>query len=203
MPLGPERSRLGADFFDRPTLDVARELIGHSLIHETKDGPVGGVIVETEAYHQSEPACHAFRGPTPRARVLFAAPGTAYVYRSYGIHNLLNVVTEAEGVGAAVLIRALAPTHGVGLMAMRRRGRSERELCSGPGKLTEALGVDLSLNETSFVAGPLGIYVPAVEDPVHEVLTSTRIGISAATDLPWRFHAAGVEHVSRPAGRWR
>lgn len=188
--------RLGADFFDRSTVTVARELIGHTLLYDSPAGPVGGTIVETEAYHQSEPACHAFRGPTPRARVLFAAPGTAYVYRSYGIHNLLNVVTEREGVGAAVLIRALAPTRGIEVMRANRGLEKLSALCSGPGKLTQALGIDLSLNETSISDGPLSIHEPPRDDPTHEIVVSARIGISAATELPWRFHAAGVEHVS-------
>lgn len=201
MPLNDETdrlgSRLGAEFFDRPTVTVARELIGHVLLHESDHGTVGGTIVETEAYHQSEPSCHAFRGPTPRARVLFAGPGTAYVYRSYGIHNLLNIVTEAAGVGAAVLIRALVPVFGVETMRANRGVSRDRELCSGPGKLTQALGVGLELNESSFADGPLSVRRPASDEPAHEIVESTRIGISVATDLPWRFHAAGVEHVSR------
>lgn len=192
-----ESPRLGAEFFDRPTLTVARELIGHELYLATPAGSIGGTIVETEAYHESEPACHAFRGPTPRARVLFAAPGTAYVYRSYGIHNLLNVVTEREGVGAAVLIRALAPRHGIETMIANRGTSRLPALCSGPGKLTQALGVDLSHNETSFSNGPLSIHEPEPGAPGHVIVESTRIGITVATELPWRFHAAGVEHVSR------
>lgn len=189
--------RLGADFFDRPTVTVARDLIGHTLLFDSPAGPLGGTIVETEAYHQSEPACHAFRGPTPRARVLFAAPGTAYVYRSYGIHNLLNAVTEREGVGAAVLIRALAPTHGIEAMIANRRTSRLSQLCSGPGKLTHALGIDLSLNESSLINGPISIQEPEPGAPQHDIVESARIGITVATELPWRFHAAGVEHVSR------
>lgn len=189
--------RLGADFFDRPTVTVARELIGHTLLYDSPAGPVGGTIVETEAYHESEPACHAFRGPTPRARVLFGEPGTAYVYLSYGVHRLLNVVTERSGVGAAVLIRALAPTHGVERMIANRGMTRPSDLCSGPGKLTQAMGVDLDLNESSFVSGPLGIHAPAADSTAHEIVAGPRVGITVATDLPWRFHAAGVEHVSR------
>lgn len=185
---------LEADFYARPVVEVARELIGCTLMH----GDLGGVIVETEAYHQSEPACHAYRGPTPRAKTLFAAPGTAYVYFSYGVHSLLNAVSEPEGVGAAVLIRAIAPVHGVEEM-IRRRGRSRsRELCSGPGKLTQALGIGLDLNETALTGGPLTVHAPVAGSRRYEIASSPRIGISSAVELPWRFYAVGVEHVSRP-----
>ncbi|MFY9487429.1 MAG: DNA-3-methyladenine glycosylase [Solirubrobacterales bacterium] len=185
-------SRLATDFYDRPVLDVARDLIGCELIH---DG-VGGVIVETEAYHQSEPAAHSFVGPTPRAEVLFRAPGTTYVYSSYGIHTMLNAVCEAEGVGAAVLIRAIAPVYGIDRM-IERRGRTRiNELCSGPGKLGQALGIGLDLNTTSLIDGPIAIHVP---DRVvqHRISTSTRIGITKAVELPWRFFASDDPNVSR------
>jgi DNA-3-methyladenine glycosylase len=185
---------LEADFYARPVVDVARELIGCTLMH----GDLGGVIVETEAYHQSESSCHAYRGPTPRAKTLFAAPGTAYVYFSYGVHTLLNAVAEPEGVGAAVLIRALAPVHGVDEM-IRLRGRDRpRDLCSGPGKLTQALAIGLDLNESALTEGPLKIHAPAAESTRYKIATSPRIGISSAIELPWRFYAEGVEHVSRP-----
>ncbi|HWX75173.1 MAG TPA: DNA-3-methyladenine glycosylase, partial [Solirubrobacteraceae bacterium] len=132
-PLPPE-------FYARSVLEVAPELIGCVVTH----GRVSGVIVETEAYHESEPACHAFAGLTPRTRTLFGPPGRAYVYRSYGVHALLNAVCESDGVGAAVLIRALEPTVGVEQMRVRRglvggRPARDSELCSGPGKLTQAL----------------------------------------------------------------
>jgi DNA-3-methyladenine glycosylase len=127
------------EFYERPVLVVARELIGCTVSH----GGCTGVIVETEAYHHSEPACHAFVGLTPRTETLFGPPGKAYVYRSYGIHALLNAVCEPEGVGAAVLIRALEPVAGLDQMRRRRGGVADRELCSGPGKLTQALGIEL------------------------------------------------------------
>jgi DNA-3-methyladenine glycosylase len=177
-----------SDFYARPVLEVARDLVGCEVSH----GGTAGIIVETEAYHESEPACHAFVGVTPRTRVLFGAPGTAYVYRSYGIHALLNAVCEEEGVGAAVLLRALEPTTGIELMA-ERRGRATG-LCDGPGKLTQALGVELAENETSLVDGPVRI---ALRDPLP-VVRGRRIGITKAAELRWRFCAAGNRHVSRP-----
>ncbi|MBV8940221.1 MAG: DNA-3-methyladenine glycosylase, partial [Solirubrobacterales bacterium] len=126
---------LPARFYDRPVLDVARDLVGCTISHDD----CAGVIVETEAYHQSEPACHAFVGLTPRTRTLFGPPGIAYIYRSYGIHALLNAVAEPEGVGAAVLIRALEPVQGIDRMIERRGIHRLGQLCSGPGKLTQAL----------------------------------------------------------------
>ena len=173
-------------------LDVARELIGCVVEH---DG-VSGVIVETEAYHDSEPACHAFVGLTPRTEVLFGPPGFAYVYRSYGIHALLNAVCEDEGVGAAVLIRALEPLTGIQLMRERRGVEQDHNLCSGPGKLTQALGIELSENATSLIDGP--VRIAAARLPRPRVLTDTRIGITKAADLPWRFCAVGNPNVSRP-----
>ena len=123
---------LPPEFYDRPVLQVAPELVGCTVVH----GETAGTIVETEAYHEEEPACHAYAGLTARTRTLFGPPGRAYVYRSYGIHALLNAVCEPEGVGAAVLIRALAPAAGLELMGARRGVAEERELCSGPGRRT-------------------------------------------------------------------
>src|SRR5271155_5715618 len=155
---------LAPDFYERPVLEVARELIGCTVVHRR----AAGVIVETEAYHESEPACHAFVGLTPRTRILFGAPGRAYVYRSYGIHVLLNAVCEPPGIGAGVLIRALHPTAGLEQMRARRdrsparRGGAraalgDEELCSGPGKLTQALGVSLAENGCELSSGPVRI----------------------------------------------
>jgi DNA-3-methyladenine glycosylase len=185
---------LDAGFYGRPVLEVAEDLIGCVVEH---DG-ASGVVVETEAYHDSEPACHAHVGLTARTHVLFGPPGTAYVYRSYGIHALLNAVCEPEGVGAAVLIRALEPL--TGLAAMRARRGLERpvDLCSGPGKLTQALGIGLEHNASDLAAGPIRILgaAPGWEEP--EIIRGTRIGITKAADLPWRFCAAGSRSVSRP-----
>jgi DNA-3-methyladenine glycosylase len=190
---------LPADFYARPVLEVAHELIGCTVEY----GGAAGVIVETEAYHESEPACHAFVGLTPRTRTLFGEPGRAYVYRSYGIHALLNAVCEPEGVGAAVLIRALTPVAGVEEMYGRRGfhgyGRvREQDLCSGPGKLTQALGISLAANGTDLVNGPVRIAPRRGDWLEPAVIEGTRIGITRAVELPWRFCALGNPHVSRP-----
>lgn len=186
---------LGRAFYARPVLDVARELIGCRVVHEDTEG----VIVETEAYHDSEPACHAFVGLTPRTRTLFGPPGRAYVYRSYGIHAMLNAVCEPDGIGAAVLIRALAPIRGIELMRERRGGVArDRELCSGPGKLTQALGIELDLNGGDLATGAVKI-LPASRDwNGVRVVVGPRVGINHAVELPWRFAAAGDPNVSRP-----
>ncbi len=185
---------LPASFYDRPVVDVAVDLVG-CVLHV---GEGSGVIVETEAYHHSEPACHAYVGLTARTSTLFAAPGIAYVYRSYGIHALLNAVCEGEDVGAAVLVRALEPLTGVGAMHTRRGRPKVEDLCSGPGKLTQALGLDLEANATSLIGGPVRITGrhPDWKDP--EIIAGPRIGITRAVELPWRFCAVGSRSVSRP-----
>jgi DNA-3-methyladenine glycosylase len=182
------------DFYERSVHEVARELIGCTL---TVDG-AAGVIVETEAYEAADPACHAYVGRTRRNQVLFGPPGRAYVYLSYGIHSLLNAVAEPEGSAAAVLIRALEPTEGIELMRERRGGLELEQLCSGPGKLTQALGIGLELNGAPLDAPPFEL-LPS--DPARRgagVTTSTRIGITKAAELPWRYCAAGSRFVSRP-----
>jgi DNA-3-methyladenine glycosylase len=190
-------TRLRRAFYDRPVLEVARDLVGCVVRH----GPTAGVIVETEAYHHSEPACHAYVGLTPRTKTLYGPPGVAYVYRSYGIHALLNAVCEPAGEGAAVLIRALEPLDGIAEMRARRGLHLRLEdLCSGPGKLTQALGIGLDLNGTSLLDGPIAFEarpVAAAAAPV-ELAVGPRIGITKAADLPWRFCASGSRHVSRP-----
>lgn len=184
---------LPAAFYDRPVLEVAHDLVGCVVEHEG----VSGVIVETEAYHESEPACHAYAGLTPRTATLFGPPGRAYVYRSYGIHALLNAVCEPPEVGAAVLIRALEPLTGVELMRLRRGVESEHDLCSGPGKLSQALGIDLARNGADLAAGPL-VVRPRPRAWRAEIAIGTRIGINKAVELPWRFCVRGNRHVSRP-----
>jgi DNA-3-methyladenine glycosylase len=181
-------------FYNRPVLEVARDLIGCVITHDD----CAGVIVETEAYHDSEPACHAFVGLTPRTKTLFGPPGRAYVYRSYGIHALLNAVCEPEGVGAAVLIRALEPLEGLDHMRARRGVQALRLLCSGPGKLTQALGIDLSDNASDLLRGPIvfSSRPPAWRDV--EISVDARIGITRAAELPWRFSVTGSRFVSRP-----
>ena len=182
-----------AAFYARDVVQVARDLVGCVLSH----GDCSGRIVETEAYHEREPACHAYIGRTPRTRVLFGAPGRAYVYRSYGVHALLNAVSEPDGVGAAVLIRALEPLAGIDAMRARRGLDRPQDLCSGPGKLTQALAIDLDLNDT-----PLGEDVrlasaPAGAEPLR-LVEGTRIGITRGIELPWRFCDATSRCVSRP-----
>ncbi len=186
-------------FYDRPVLDVARDLVGCLLRH----GDTAGAIVETEAYHMSEAACHAYVGLTERTSVLFGPPGLAYVYRSYGIHALLNAVCESEGVGAAVLIRAIEPVDGLPLMRARRGPVPDRELCNGPGKLTQALGIGLELNGSSLLGeGPVEIAPrPPEWEGVDVQRSAPRIGITKAVDLDWRFTARENRHVSRPFPR--
>ena len=156
------------------------------------------MIVETEAYHESEPACHAFVGLTARTEPLFGPPGRAYVYRSYGIHALLNAVCEPEGIGAAVLIRALEPLEGIELMRERRGMQRVEDLCSGPGKLSQALGIGLELNATDLLTGPIRIGPPVAGWERVERVHGVRIGITKAAELPWRFCVAGSRSVSRP-----
>jgi DNA-3-methyladenine glycosylase len=187
-------SPLDAAFFARPVLDVAKDLLGCVVRH----GGTAGVIVETEAYHHSEPACHAYVGLTPRTNTLFGPPGRAYVYRSYGIHALLNAVCEPEGVGAAVLIRALEPLEGIAQMRARRGLERVEELCSGPGKLTQALGIELGCNGTDLAAGPVRFESRPIGWEDVEAVVGPRVGITKAAELPWRFCAAGSHSVSRP-----
>jgi DNA-3-methyladenine glycosylase len=176
--------------------EVARDLIGCVLRH----GPTAGRIVETESYHMEEPACHAFAGLTPRTETLFEPAGVAYVYRSYGIHALLNAVCEDEGEGTAVLIRALEPLDGIDVMRERRGMQRIEDLCSGPGKLTQALGIELGENGTPVTGGGRPIVIEPRDPDAREprIVTGERIGITRAVDLPWRFCDAGSRCVSRP-----
>jgi DNA-3-methyladenine glycosylase len=180
--------------YARSVHEVARDLVGATLRH----GPTAGRIVEVESYHQEEPASHAFIGPRPRTEVLFGPPGFAYVYRSYGIHALLNAVAEEDGVGAAVLIRAIEPLEGIELMRERRGVARDEELTNGPGKLTEALDIGLDLNGAHLERGPVRIQPrdPAARTP--KIVVGERIGITKAADLPWRFCDATSRYVSRP-----
>ncbi len=186
-----------AAFFDRPVLEVARDLVGCAVRH----GDTAGVIVETEAYHDSEPACHAYVGLTPRTATLFGPPGRAYVYRSYGVHAMLNAVSEPDGVGAAVLIRALEPLAGLGAMRARRGLERLEDLCSGPGRLTQALGIGLDLNATDLLTGPIRLEPRAAGWRERVLATAPRVGITKAVELPWRFTAEGSRFVSRPRPR--
>ncbi|MFL5821973.1 MAG: DNA-3-methyladenine glycosylase [Solirubrobacteraceae bacterium] len=181
-------------FYDRSVVEVARDLIGCTVRH----GPCAGVIVETEAYHDTEPACHAFAGLTPRTATLFGPPGRAYVYRSYGIHALLNAVCEPPGVGAAVLIRALEPVDGIEIMQERRGMEAVRGLCSGPGKLTQALGIGLHHNGVPLERGEVRIGRQPAGWRDAQISVDRRIGITKAVELRWRFCAAGSRYLSRP-----
>ena len=185
---------LSREFYARPVEEVAPDLVGCVLRH----GETVGRIVEAEAYHQSEPACHAFVGLTARTRVLFGVPGLAYVYRSYGVHALLNAVSDREGVGAAVLIRALEPLAGIELMRARRGLERPEDLCSGPGKLSQALGLSLELNGSSLLDGPIEIAPPLAEARPVRLAIGPRVGITKAMELPWRFCDASSRCVSRP-----
>ena len=190
-------SPLPVAFYERPVVEVARDLVGCVLSH----GETSGVIVETEAYHESEAACHAYVGVTRRTATLFGPPGVAYVYRSYGIHAMINAVCEPEGVGAAVLIRALEPLSGIELMRERRGPLTDRQLCSGPGKLTIAVGIGLELNQSSLVRGPVRLQPRPPQWEAVPIATDRRIGITKAAELPWRFCARGSTWLSRAVTR--
>jgi DNA-3-methyladenine glycosylase len=188
MPAPP---RLHRSFFDRPVLKVAAELIGATLTFRG----VGGIIVEAEAYHHTDPAAHSFNGRTDRNAVMFGPPGHAYVYRSYGIHWCVNVVCEGEGSASAVLIRALEPTQGIAAMQRRRGMTNERLLCSGPGRLCEALGITRAQNGLALDKPPFELRARA-EKP--DMVAGVRIGITKAADLPWRFGVKGSRYLSKP-----
>jgi len=175
-------------FFDRPVVDVARDLIGVGLF---LDG-VGGPIVETEAYDPTDPASHTFNGPTPRNAAMFGPPGHAYVYKIYGIHWCLNFVCRP---GSAVLIRALEPTHGLDIMHDRRCGLGLRQLCSGPGKLCQALAINLTQNALPLDEPPFAL-TPAAT--THDILAGTRIGLTKGVETPWRFVLKGSPFLSKP-----
>jgi DNA-3-methyladenine glycosylase len=200
----PRGSVLPSDFYARPTLDVARDLLGKVLRHRTPDGIAAGMIVEVEAYiGEDDPACHAAPGPTKRNAPLYGPPGVAYVYLNYGLHYMINAVTEADGWPAAVLIRALEPLDGLPLMQRRRSALKWRQgkpdlpphqLCRGPGNLTSALGITLTENTLPLTRGAL-----VVEDrglPVGEIAWSPRIGIRVGTDRLWRCSIVGNASVS-------
>lgn len=182
-------------FFARDTAEVARDLLGYKLVHHQPEGVTAGLIVETEAYLQGDPACHASRGMTPRNRPMFGPPGFAYVYFIYGLYYCFNVVTASKGVGEAVLIRALEPVTGFDLMR-QRRGRSKiTELCSGPARLAQAMGIGRDQNEADLTGNDLFIAGPRLWP--REITTTTRIGIKQGEDLPLRFYVTGNSFVSK------
>jgi DNA-3-methyladenine glycosylase len=187
-PLGKPLKRA---FFARSVHEVAPDLIGVTML---VDG-VGGIIVEVEAYHHTEPAAHSFNGPTPRNMVMFGPPGFVYVYRSYGIHWCINFVCEKQGSAAAVLIRALLPTHGIPAMRRRRGLHDERSLCSGPGKLCEALAITDKQNGDALDTPPFALHARTGK---IDVVTGLRIGITKAAELPWRYGLKGSKFLSKP-----
>ena len=180
--------------FDRDVSEVARALVGWTLLA----GGVGGAIVETEAYAPDDPASHAFGGRTRRNATMFGPPGHLYVYRSYGIHWCANVVCGGEGVGSAVLLRALQPTHGLETMVARRGLADPLLLAAGPGRLTQALGIGIENDGDDLTEEPYELVPPP--EPVA-IVASTRIGITRAAERPWRYSLAGSRFVSRPRPR--
>ena len=183
--------RLKRPFFARSVHEVAPELIGAALLIDD----VGGLIVEVEAYHHTEPAAHSFRGPTERNAVMFGPPGFAYVYRSYGIHWCLNFVCEPEGSASAVLIRAIEPLEGLAKMRRRRGISDERLLCSGPGRLAQAMAVTRAHNGLPLDRLPFELYG---REGTHEIAVGVRIGLTKAADLPWRYGLKGSKFLSKP-----
>jgi DNA-3-methyladenine glycosylase len=183
--------QLSRAFFRRSVLEVAPDLIGATLLV----AGVGGRIVELEAYHHTEPAAHSFRGPTKRNAVMFGPPGYTYVYRSYGIHWCLNFVCEPKGSAAAVLIRAVEPTEGIPVMRRRRGTADVRLLCSGPGRVCEALGITAAQNGFALDEKPFQLFA---REAAVEIITGPRIGITKAVDLPWRYGAKGSRFLSKP-----
>ena len=187
----PSPPRLRRSFFDRSVHEVAPELIGATLLFNG----TGGTIVEVEAYHHTDPAAHSYVGRTERNAVMFGPPGYVYVYRSYGIHWCLNFVCEEDGSASAVLIRALQPTHGLPAMRRRRGMPEERALCSGPGKLCEALGITIKHSERPLDTPPIALHA-RLSKP--EIVAGVRIGITKAADLPWRYGLKGSRFLSKP-----
>jgi DNA-3-methyladenine glycosylase len=183
--------RLTRGFFSRSVHEVAPDLIGAVLLVNG----VGGRLVEVEAYHHTDPAAHSFIGPTERNAVMFGPPGYVYVYRSYGIHWCLNLVCEPKGSASAVLIRAIEPTEGLAVMRRRRGVAEERLLCSGPGRVCEALGVTHAQNGLSLTAPPFAIFARQGDE---EVIAGPRIGITKAVDKRWRYGLKGSRFLSKP-----
>ncbi len=188
-------------FYQRPTLQVAQELLGCVLVHENETEYTAGIIVETEAYLHDDPACHAYRRKTERNAPMFEKAGTIYVYQIYGMHYCFNVVTAAEGIGEAVLIRALAPIQGIELMEQRRfptkplHTPTLRQLCNGPANLVKAMAITKNMNFWSLTDSNLSIL--KAENPTFETVTTTRIGITQGVDLPYRFYLKNNAFVSR------
>ncbi|MDD4334500.1 MAG: DNA-3-methyladenine glycosylase [Desulfotomaculaceae bacterium] len=186
---------LPRSFYARDTITVARELLGNIIVNYTPAGIIAGRIVETEAYIQGDPACHASRGMTLRNKAMFGPPGHAYVYFIYGMYYCFNMVTVQEGVGEAVLLRALEPLAGLQMMRANRRREKIVDLCSGPAKLVQAMGITRHHNGADLTVRPL-VLLKGTE-PKENIITTTRIGINEVEKLPLRFYLAGNMYVSR------
>lgn len=189
---------LGEEFYAQDTVTVARGLLGKLFLYHHPAGLTGGRIVETEAYlGAGDPACHAARGQTARNAVMFGPPGRAYIYQIYGMYFCLNIVTEPEGIPAAVLVRALEPLYGVELMQQNCPRREQRDLCRGPARLVQALGLTKELNGVSVVTGPLRVLDDAPAALPGEIIATTRVGINQGHELPLRFYLAENPYISR------
>lgn len=193
--------KLDDSFYQQDTITVARQLLGTCMMHESAQGTTVGRVVETEAYLSGDPACHAYRRETKRNQVMFGPFGYAYVYRIYGIHYCVNVVTAQVGVGEAVLVRALEPVEGIELMQARRQITNVKQLCNGPAKLVQAMGILPTMNGASLAEGSL-YFLSAdayakFNQPLN-IVTTTRIGITKGADLPYRFYIKNNPHVSYP-----
>ena len=191
------------NIFSLDTLSIAKNLLGYTFIHESDEGKTAGIIVETEAYLQDDPACHAYRKKSVRNAPMFGKAGTIYVYQIYGMHFCVNISTNQEDIGEAVLIRALEPTEGLDLMEERRLKHSKltqmkpRDLCSGPGKLVQAMGINKNMNDWHILDSGLKIIPPKIEITDSDIITTTRIGITQGADLPYRFYIKGNKFVSK------
>jgi DNA-3-methyladenine glycosylase len=189
--------RLPRSFYARPSVEVAKDLLGRHLVRSLPEGRVVGRIVECEAYEEGDPASHSFRGLTDRTAVMFGPPGHLYVYFTYGMHFCMNVVTGRNGEGSAVLLRAVEPLEGIDVMRHRRGVSDPRGLCAGPGRLTQAYGISRANNGSDLVTGG-DLFVTEGEAPAEEEIgVGPRIGISVATETPWRFYLRGSRFVSR------
>jgi len=187
---------LPGSFYSRETAVVARELLGKVLVHKSGEGLTSGIIVETEAYIQGDPSCHAYRGMTPRNRAMFGPPGRVYIYFTYGMHHCFNVVTANPGVGEAVLVRALEPLEGIDIMRKRRGRERLREICSGPARLVQAMGLGPTMYGHDLTAEPL-VIIKGTAISEEEVAVTTRVGISTGKDLPLRFYLKENVYISR------
>lgn len=185
------------NLFESDTLSIAKNLLGYTLMHESEKGTIAGIIVETEAYLQDDPACHAYRKKSVRNAPMFGEAGTIYVYQIYGMHFCVNISTNEKDIGEAVLIRALEPTVGIELMQENRKTDILKNLSSGPGKLVQALGIHKGMNNWHILDSDLKVISPTIQISDNEIITTTRIGITQGADLPYRFYLKDNKFVSK------